>query len=102
MKKFIALAFALVWVLTLSSSTPAAYAQNPDEDDETFCGLYGKAATKGCAEATEAAVGAGPEDIDEVLRLAKRCIHLLNDYREWCIEDGDEGDGDDGGGNGGN
>lgn len=92
MKKLIAMAVALTCFLVLGSGSPPAFAQDGEDDEPTFCELLHKTASKACTDASEAAEEADADDVDEVIRLAKRCIHFLNDYREECIETGEAGD----------
>ena len=94
MKKLIAIAVALTGILVFGSGSPPAFAQDGEDDEPTFCELLNKTASKACRDASEAAEEAGPDDVEEVLRLAKRCIHFLDDYRVECIETGEAETGD--------
>ncbi len=94
MKKLIAIAVALTCILAFGSGSPPAFGQGGEDDEPTFCELLNKTASKACRDASEAAEAAGPDDVEEVLRLARRCIHFLNDYRVECIETGEAETGD--------
>ncbi len=86
MKKIIALAFALVCVLALSSGTLPVIAQEEEDDPETACDHMEAAMNQACQDLEDAVEMLKRDDITlgDFQRLARRCDRFSDTYREEC------------------
>ena len=86
MKKLITVAFALICMLVLGSGTPAATAQDEEDDGPGACELMEQAADTACKDVEDSVddLANGHMSLGDFQRLAKRCKNFSKTYREEC------------------